>query len=96
MRTVTANEAKSHFGTLLDDARDAPVAITKHGKRTAVVISAKEYEAYQEAKLARLRMEVQIGLDELESGKGERYSARDVSRLAADISARGMARRVKS
>jgi len=48
MKTFTATAAQSQFGTLLDDAQVEPVAIEKHGKPSAVVMSAREYERLQE------------------------------------------------
>ena len=41
---MTASEAKSKFGELLDFARTHPVKIEKNGRFVAVVISAEEFE----------------------------------------------------
>lgn len=40
MNTLSANEAKIHFGDLLLKAQQAPIQINKNGKPVAVVISA--------------------------------------------------------
>lgn len=44
MKSMSAKEAKNAFGLLLDTARAEPVAIVKHGRRVAVVVSAEEYD----------------------------------------------------
>lgn len=55
MMAVAAREAKNHFGDLLDTAQREPVAISKNGRRVAVVISERDYqrfEALEDAALA--------------------------------------------
>jgi len=47
MQTMTANQAKQNFGELLDKAQNGPVEITRHGRRVAVMLSAREYEQRQ-------------------------------------------------
>lgn len=42
MMTVTAVEAQSRFGELLDRAQREPVAVTRHGRTVAFVISAAD------------------------------------------------------
>jgi len=44
MRTVSAADAKNKFGELVDMARAAPVAITKHDRTVLVVLAIEEYE----------------------------------------------------
>lgn len=46
----TAKEAKNNFGRLIDEARQRPIAIKKHGRRVAMVLSV---EAYDEFEIAR-------------------------------------------
>ena len=48
MKSITSTAAQSRFGALLDDAQSEPVAIVKNGKRSAVVLSAREYERLQD------------------------------------------------
>ncbi len=43
MLTLAAREAKERFGTLLDTVQSEPVAITKNGRPTAIVLSPSEY-----------------------------------------------------
>jgi len=45
MTTISASEAKTHFGVLMDKAQKEPVTIEKQGRPVAVVIS---YDHYQE------------------------------------------------
>lgn len=42
MITVTAVEAQSRFGELLDRAQREPVAVTRHGRTVAFVVSAAD------------------------------------------------------
>lgn len=43
--TFSAKEAKNNFGRLLDEARLAPVAVEKNGRRVAVMMSVEQYNA---------------------------------------------------
>lgn len=43
--TFTAKEAKNNFGRLLDEARHAPVAVEKNGRRVAIMMSVEQYNA---------------------------------------------------
>jgi antitoxin Phd len=49
MPTMTAVKAQSRFGELLDLAQREPVAVTRHGRTVAYVVSEYEYQAIQEA-----------------------------------------------
>ncbi len=44
MRSFTSADAKNNFGELIDMARAAPVAITKHDRPVVVVMAVEEYE----------------------------------------------------
>jgi prevent-host-death family protein len=44
MKTMSAREAKSAFGPMIDAARAEPVLIEKHGRGIVEVISVEEYE----------------------------------------------------
>jgi prevent-host-death family protein len=46
----TSAEAQNNFGQLLDTAQREPVAITRHGRTTAFVISPREMEDLQAAR----------------------------------------------
>jgi prevent-host-death family protein len=44
MKTMTSVEAQNRFGQLLDSAQREPVAITRHGRPTAFIVSPKDME----------------------------------------------------
>ena len=43
MRTVSAKDAKYHFGELIDTARAQPVTVVKYGRPVVVVLAVEEY-----------------------------------------------------
>ena len=45
MRTITANEAKTNFGKLLDTAQRGPVRVARYNRVVGVMVSAEDYEA---------------------------------------------------
>jgi len=69
MKDIAAREAKIHFGELLDNAQREPVTIKRHGRAVAVIMSTVEFRELERLRLARLREEVQKGLDELDRGE---------------------------
>lgn len=44
MKTVNATQAKQSFGDLLNNAQQEPVAIQKHQKDFAVLLSSERYQ----------------------------------------------------
>ena len=54
--TLSANEAKTNFGTMLLKAQRTPVQIKRNGKAVAVVISMEDYERFENLKLQVLQM----------------------------------------
>ncbi|HEX5313643.1 MAG TPA: type II toxin-antitoxin system Phd/YefM family antitoxin [Gammaproteobacteria bacterium] len=44
MKTLSALEAKNRFGQLLNAAQREPVAITRNGRCSVVVLSSEDYE----------------------------------------------------
>jgi prevent-host-death family protein len=84
--TVNATQAKNQFGEILRRVKEAsPVFIEKHGKRLAVVMDVKSYEALtfrtrdaQQAQLDALREE----FDEMYARMQEPRSRRAVERLS--------------
>jgi len=69
MRRMAALEAKNRFGEMLDAAQREPVSIEKHGRPVAVVVSAEDYRELEALKLAKLRGEIQLGLDDVAEGR---------------------------
>jgi antitoxin Phd len=55
MITLTSAEAQNNFGRLLDTAQREPVAITRHGRTTAYVISQREMDEIEAARERRKR-----------------------------------------
>jgi antitoxin Phd len=53
MIRMTSVEAQNRFGQLLDDAQREPVAITRHGRPTAFVVSPREMEELLSARRTR-------------------------------------------
>jgi prevent-host-death family protein len=44
MITMTSAEAQNRFGQLLDTAQREPIAITRHGRPTAFIVSPQEMD----------------------------------------------------
>ena len=44
MNTISASEAKTHFGALIDRVQHEPVTIQKQGRPVAVMVSFESYE----------------------------------------------------
>ena len=44
MKEVTAGDARSRFGRLLDAAQSAPVRVTRKGRAVGVMMSIQQYE----------------------------------------------------
>lgn len=68
MDIVTASDAETHFGALLDKAQREPVTISKDGRAVAVVMSKEAFDEHQQHKLDFLKQEVGKGLDDLQRG----------------------------
>ena len=82
MNTVTANEAKSHFGELLIKAQQEPIRINKNGKPVAVVISIDEYENIERLKLEYLKsraLQADIDIEQNNLVDGETFFAEKLS-----------------
>jgi prevent-host-death family protein len=80
MITMTANEAKTRFGELLDQAQREPVRVMRHNRLAGVVVSARDYEAMRAFYANRL----QHTLDQ--SAAGANLSEQDADKLLADES----------
>ncbi|MEE8394113.1 MAG: type II toxin-antitoxin system Phd/YefM family antitoxin [Rhodospirillales bacterium] len=96
MRTMTANEAKKHFGELLDTARSEPVSVKKHGRPVAVMLSAEDYDELERIKHEHLKAEVRIGLDQLDRGEGGEVDAAGLGGLIDTIKTEGRKRPEKT
>lgn len=59
MQTINANEAKTHFGKLLDNAQREPVRVSRHNRVVGVMVSAQDYEAMRAFYADRLQSTLQ-------------------------------------
>ncbi len=66
MKSISASEAKTHFGELLDNAQREPVTVSKQGRPVAVMMSIQDYE---EIKLSHLRAHLSIGEEQITRGE---------------------------
>lgn len=82
MLTFTANDAKNKFGAVIDAALQAPVSITKHNRRSVVILSDADYRSLVQAGHDRLRADVNAGFDQLDSGK---VASRTPRQIADDV-----------
>lgn len=55
MQTISANEAKTHFGKLLDSAQREPIRVARHNRVVGVMVSAEDYEAMRAFYANRLK-----------------------------------------
>lgn len=83
METISASEVKQSFGEVLLKAQKEPIGINKNGKPAAVLLSARDYEAYKEG---LLKIELAKGMESALSGNvipGEEVIA-DLRKLITD------------
>ena len=58
MQTMTANEAKTHFGEFIDKAQRTPVGVMRRGRLVGVMVSVEDYEQMRKFYADRLRQTV--------------------------------------
>jgi prevent-host-death family protein len=68
MITITSTEAKTHFGSILDQVQHEPIRIEKKGQPVAIIMSESEYETYEALKLAVLQSDLKAGITQAEQG----------------------------
>ncbi len=84
MKTVTAHQAARNFGALIDDARAAPVTITRHNRPVAVVLSPSGYRDFARLKQETLLAEIHEALADIENAPAHDDKAvRVLARLMA-------------
>ena len=59
MKTITALDAKNRFGEVMETAQRQPVAVTRNGRPSVVVVSADSYARRQKLARERLRQAMQ-------------------------------------
>jgi len=62
-QTFPATKLKSHAGLLLDTARNAPVLITNHGRRSVYLVSASLFERLMQLEDADLIVRARAAID---------------------------------
>ena len=80
MKTLPLSEAKTKLSSLVDEVsrRDEEIVITKNGRPAAVLVSADEYDSWQETHAVRsdagLMREIKAGLRALKARKARLYT----------------------
>jgi antitoxin Phd len=69
MITITSAEAQNRFGQLLDTVQREPVAITRHGRPTAFVVSPQEMEELLVARRRRSKAVADLETWSAQAGK---------------------------
>jgi antitoxin Phd len=90
MISITSAEAQNRFGQLLDTAQREIVAITRHGRPTAFVVSPHDMEELLDARRTRGRALAELeawsakataSLSRAQAAAGAALSDEDVTRL---------------
>jgi prevent-host-death family protein len=66
MQDWSIRAAKDHLSELVDAAQDAPQAITRRGRRAAIVLSQQEFDRLRRQKEPLTSFFARSGLDEVE------------------------------
>ena len=69
MESLSANEAKTHFGDLLLKVQRGPVQINRNGKAVAVVLSVDDYLNLESLKMQHLKMRVEQAKEDIAAGR---------------------------
>ena len=69
------------------------MAISKHGREIAVIVSKKEFDATKSLKLEHMRAGVQKGFESIERGGFMEVSASELASLGESIKAEGRKRK---
>ena len=69
MESLSANEAKTHFGDLLLKVQREPVQINRNGKAVAVVLSVDDYLNLELLKMQHLKMRVEQAKEDIAAGR---------------------------
>lgn len=69
MLNLTANQAKTRFGELMNKAQHEAVTITKNGRPAFVCLPAEEYAAFEQLKLESLRAKLARAIAQAEQGQ---------------------------
>ena len=84
MKTLPLTEAKTKLSSLIDEVRDRDeeVTITRNGRPVAVLVSADEFESWEETISIRadaaLMEEIRQGLAALKEGNAKLYTLEEL------------------
>ncbi|QIQ22430.1 type II toxin-antitoxin system Phd/YefM family antitoxin [Zophobihabitans entericus] len=69
METMTAFNAKTHFGEAIIKAQSTPIQVTKNGKPVMVMISAEQYDSIEKLKAAYEAQQIKLGQEDIKAGR---------------------------
>lgn len=69
MESLSANEAKTHFGDLLLKVQREPVQINRNGKAVAVILSVDDYLSFESLKMQYLKSRVEQAKKDIAAGQ---------------------------
>lgn len=69
MESLSANEAKTHFGDLLLKVQRQPVQINRNGKAVAIVLSVEDYTNLESLKMQYLHTRVEQAKKDIANGQ---------------------------
>jgi prevent-host-death family protein len=81
MITITSVEAQNRFGQLLDTAQREPVAITRHGRAAAFIVSPQEMSELLDARRRRSKAVAEL---EAWSVEAQKKASPDAASLTDD------------
>jgi len=83
MITMTSVDAQNRFGQLLDTVQREPVAITRHGRPTAFVVSPQEMDELLDSR--RKRSKALVDLEEWSAEAKERATPATAALTDQDV-----------
>ncbi|AHE65648.1 type II toxin-antitoxin system Phd/YefM family antitoxin [Legionella oakridgensis] len=69
MESLSANEAKTHFGDLLLRVQREPIQINRNGKAVAVVLSVDDYLNLESLKMQYLKTCIKQAKEDIATGR---------------------------
>jgi prevent-host-death family protein len=85
MLTVSSAEAQNRFGQLLDTVQREPVAITRHGRPTAFVVSPREMESLLSARRSKAAAELESWSTEAAKSQSREQAAAAAALTDEDV-----------
>ena len=82
MNQFPSTEIKEKWGNISEAALREPIAITKRGRPSLVVMSVRDYEKLKRDRLESMKLEVRKGIEEANQGEFSNFSIKDIKREA--------------